>query len=194
VEDRVDAGLRLQPADAPVTRDGATWWENAHPNRADLPRKLEEFPYLAISEVDEGSVAPDGWQFTRTQRPGQGILTGAPTRGLLVVLVGVRQPEQAHAFRDWADFTHIRHIAASDDEDESGGLMITPYRNVAGEDPLFLHLYELGTGDPERWFTAMPDRVAQHLGGGPGTPAFDDWASHPALRILYVNTFRRLDA
>ena len=38
----------------------------------------------------------------------------------------------------------------------------------------------------------MPDRVAKHLGGGPGTPAFDDWANHPALRILYVNTFRRI--
>ena len=48
------------------------------------------------------------------------------------------------------------------------------------------------------WFlaagrNAMPDRVAKHLGGGPGTPAFDNWAGHPALRILYVNTFKRVD-
>jgi hypothetical protein len=109
----------------------------------------------------------------------------------LLVLVGLRQPDQAQAFRDWADFTHIRHIAASDD---SEGLMITPYENVTGGDPRFLHLYELATDEPESWFKGMPDRVARHLGGGPGTPAFDDWANHPALRILYVNTFTRCDA
>jgi hypothetical protein len=40
----------------------------------------------------------------------------------------------------------------------------------------------------------MPARVAKRLGGGPGTPAFDEWAWHPALRILYVNTFKRVDA
>ena len=50
---------------------------------------------------------------------------------------------------------------------------------------------ETGRG-PEDWFTGMPDRVAKHLSGGPGTPAFDDWAWHPALRILYVNTFKRV--
>ena len=28
--------------------------------------------------------------------------------------------------------------------------------------------------------------------GEPGTPAFDHWAHHPELRIMYVNSFRRL--
>ena len=55
-------------------------------------------------------------------------------------------------------------------------------------------LYELGTPDPEEWFKGMPDRVAKRLGGGFGTLAFDDWANHPALNILYVNTFKRVDA
>ena len=72
--------------------------------------------------------------------------------------------------------------------------MITPYESVDGSDPLFMHLYEVGTADPEEWFKGMPDRVAKHLGGGPGTPAFDDWANHQALRILYVNTFKRVHA
>jgi hypothetical protein len=191
VEDRLDSGLWLQTADeVPSKRAGTTRWENAHPDRTDLPRKIEEFQCLRISEVQTEA----RWTFRRYPRPGQGVLTGRPTRGLLLVLAGVRQEHQAQAFRDWADFTHIHHIAASDDDALSGGLMITPYESVDGSDPRFMHLYELGTDDPEGWFKGMPDRVAGHLGGGPGTPAFDEWAYHPALRILYVNTFRRLDA
>jgi hypothetical protein len=191
MEDRLDAALWLQPSTAV---SGVVCWENACPGRTDLPRKIDEFSYLGITEVDNDFQPPtgtDGWHFRRYPRPGQGILTGRPTRGLLVVLVSPRSPEQGQAFRDWADFIHIRHIAASDD---SEGLMITPYENASGGDPRFLHLYELATDDPETWFNGMPDRVAAHLGGGPGTPAFDEWAGHPALRILYVNTFRRLAA
>jgi len=190
MEDRVDSGLWLQTADAVDSTQAMTWWENAHPNRTDLPRKLDEFRYLGISESETHA----RWRFRRYPRPGQGVLTGRPTLGLLLVLVGIRQSDQAQAFRDWADFTHIHHIAASDDDAVSRGLMITPYQSVDGSDPLFMHLYELGTDDPETWFNGMPDRVAKRLGGGFGTPEFDDWANHPALRILYVNTFKRVDA
>ena len=181
--------LWLQTADAVDSTPHITWWENASPNRTDLPRKLDEFRYLGISESEVDA----RWHFRRYPRPGQGVLSGQPTLGLLLVLVGLKQPDQAQAFRDWADFTHIRHIAASDDDDVSGGLMITPYESVDGSDLLFMHLYELGTADPERWFKGMPVRVAKRLGGSFGTPAFDDWADHPALRILYVNTFKRVD-
>jgi hypothetical protein len=38
----------------------------------------------------------------------------------------------------------------------------------------------------------MTPLVQERL-GPPGTAAFDEWAGHPALRIMYVNTFRRLD-
>ena len=189
MEDRVDNGLWLDTADSP-TPGAMTWWENAHPNRTDLPRKLDEFGYLGISEVETAGAR---WAFRRYPRPGQGVLTGRPTLGLLLVLVGVKRPEDAQAFRDWADFTHIHHIAACDDDAVSGGLMITPYENVDGDDPSFMHLYELGTDDPETWFMGMPGRVAKRLGGSFGTPAFDDWADHPALRILYVNTFKRVE-
>ena len=72
--------------------------------------------------------------------------------------------------------------------------MVSVYENATGADPRFLHLYEMDTDDPEGCFFRVPDLVTERLGGGPGTPAFDDWASHPALRILYVNTFKRLDA
>jgi len=191
VEDRVDAGLWLQTADdVPDTAGSTIWFENACPNRTDLPRKIDEFRYLGISEVE---VPEARWEFRRYPRPGQGVLTGKPTLGLLLVLVGLRDDTQAQAFRDWADFTHIHHIAACDDDAVSRGLMITPYENVDGSDPRFMHLYEVGTDDPERWFKGMPDRVAKRLGGSFGTPAFDDWANHPALRILYVNTFKRVD-
>lgn len=189
MEERLGGGLWLRTADAIEPTDGMTWWENACPNRTDLPRTLDEFRYLGISETE----ADARWRFRRYPRPGQGVLTGKPTLGLLLVLVGLRQPDQAQAFRDWADFTHIRHIAASDDDSVSGGLMITPYESVDGIDPRFMHLYELGTSDPETWFKGMPGRVARRLGGAFGTPAFDDWANHPALRILYVNTFTRVD-
>ncbi len=182
----MDSGLWLQPSDT-VGSEPFSWWENACPDRNDLPRKLDEFRFLGISETD----CEARWHFRRTSRPGQGLLWDGPTLGLLVVLVGVRQPDQVQVFRDWADFTHIRHIAACHDSD---GLLITPYQSVTGHDPLFLHLYELATHDPESWFKGMPDRVAKHLGGGRGTAAFDDWAGHPALRILYVNTFTRADA
>ena len=192
MEDRVDCGLWLQPAGAPRRGGALTWWENACPARSEFPRKIDEFRSLGIAEVEDGFQPPgdvSGWHFRRYPRPGQGVLSGKPTLGLLLVLVSPRLPEQGQAFRDWADFTHIRHIAASDDSD---GLMITPYENVTGGDPSFLHLYELATDDPEGWFQGMPDRVAKHLGGGPGTPAFDEWAWHPSLRILYVNTFKRI--
>jgi len=190
VEDRVDAGLWLRTADEVDTSQPLIWFENACPNRTDLPRKLDEFRYLGISETEVDA----RWHFWRYPRPGQGVLTGKPTLGLLLVLVGLRDPDQAQEFRDWADFTHIHHIAACDDDSVSGGLMITPYENVDGSDPRFMHLYELGTHDPETWFKEMPVRVAKRLGGSFGTPAFDDWANHPALRILYVNTFKRVDA
>jgi hypothetical protein len=70
--------------------------------------------------------------------------------------------------------------------------MITPYENVEGTDPRFLHFYEMDCDDPEAAFKSMTPLVIKRLGGGPGTPAFDEWAGHPALRIMYVNSFRRL--
>src|SRR5438132_955168 len=52
--------------------------------------------------------------------------------------------------------------------------------------------YEVDTEDPEAAFRGMTPRVIERLGGGFGTPAFDAWAYHEALRIMYVNSFRRV--
>jgi hypothetical protein len=55
-----------------------------------------------------------------------------------------------------------------------------------------MHFYEMDADDPEAAFQAMPPLVERRLGGGPGTAGFDQWARHPELRIMYVNSFRLL--
>ncbi len=168
----------------------ARWFSNACRGRRDLPMRIAEFSTLGVFEVGSAFVAPStgpgALHYLRTQRPGQGVLTGRPTMGLLVVLIGARSAEGASALRDWADFVHIRHIAAAA---VPGYTMITPYEKADGGDPRFLHLYEMDCDDPEVAFGAMTGLVQERL-GSPGTPAFDAWAGHEQLRIFYVNTFR----
>ncbi len=209
MEDRLTPGLYLEMSDVPVAKyadervpivlatkgvERATWWENVHRDRTDLPRKLPEFGLLGLYEVDDDFVAPgtpegiSGHHFRRYPRPGQGRLTGRPTIGLSLVLISPRQPEQAQALRDWADFVHIRHIA---EVSVPGYSMITPYENVTGGDPRFMHLYEIDAENPEAVFKSMTPLVTKLL-GEPGTDAWDNWANTPELRIMYVNTFRRL--
>jgi hypothetical protein len=209
VEDRRDTGLYLEMGDGPISEyvesrvpellafpgvQRATWWENVVRDRTDLPRKIPEFTSLAVYELDDAFTAPaarDGWpglHFRRTPRPGQGRLTGRATVGLSLVLISPRHPEGAQAPRDWADFVHIRHIA---EVGVPGYSMITPYEHASGGDPRFMHLYEMDTDDPESSFQAMTPLVAKLL-GAPGTAAFDHWAGHEELRIMYVNSFRRL--
>ena len=209
MEDRLTGGLYLEMSDlAPddyaaarvpdvLARDGAqraTWWANVVPGRTDLPRTLPEFSLLGVFEVDDSFTAPTlpagvtGTHFRRYSRPGQGCLTGNPTIGLSLVLISPRRPEQAQELRDWADFVHLRHIAEAA---VPGYTMITPYENVSGGAPRFMHFYEMDTDEPEASFQQMSVLVRERL-GPPGTPAFDRWAWHPALWIEYVNSFRRL--
>jgi len=204
VEDRIDAGLYLEMTDLAasaywaervpaVTATGAGVGRafvgtNACLGRTDLPRKIDEFETLGLFEVGpEFRSGPlPGLHFVRTSRPGQGVLTGEPTTGLLLVLVSPRTPDQAQTLRDWADFVHIRHIAAAA---VPGYGMITPFEHAEGGDPRFLHLYEIHGPDPEKAFQGMVPLVIDRI-GEPGTEGFDQWARHPALRIMYVNTFR----
>jgi hypothetical protein len=209
VEDRITPGLYLEMTEQPVdeyarTRvpevlalagvQRATWWRNVHRDRTDLPRVLPEFDHLGIYEVDDTFVAPQppaaitAHHFRHYPRPGQGIVTGRPTVGLSLVLISPEDPNRAEDLRDWADFVHIRHIA---EVGVPGYCMITPYRNAADEDPLFMHFYEMDTDDPEAAFRTMTPLVSERI-GQPGTEARDGWANTPELRIMYVNTFRRL--
>jgi hypothetical protein len=162
-------------------------WANACPNRTDLPRHVDEGAMLLLAEVDADFRPPtgNGWCFRRTPRPGQGVLTGQPTIGLLVVLISPRRPDEGQALRDWADFIHLRYIAEAA---VPGYGMITPYERVDGDSPRYLHLYEFYEGDAERVFQSMTPMVADRLGPR-GSPSYDAWATHPMLRIDYVNTF-----
>ncbi len=209
MEDRNTAGLYLEMTDGPIADysservprvlalDGAeraTWWRNVHRDRKDLPRVLPEFDHLGVYEVADDFVAPAtpagiaGHHFRRYRRPGQGVLTGRPTIGLSLVLISPQERGRAQQLRDWADFVHIRHIAAAA---VPGYTMITPYENVGGGDPLFMHFYEMDTDDPERAFKSMTPLVIDRI-GGTDTEAFKLWAFGPSLRIMYVNSFLRV--
>ena len=170
---------------------GQTVWSNARPNRRDLPRTIEEFEALVVHEAAPETGPAEGvtrLHFRRTPRPGQGIQTGEPTIGLLLVLISPKHPDEAQALRDWADFVHIRHIAAAS---VPGYGMITPYERVdQGSPGRFMHFYEIHSPDAEAVFRSMVPLVVERI-GEPGTASFDTWAGHPALRIDYVNTFRR---
>ncbi len=208
MEDRTAPGLWLElvssdeasyadRADELISLPGisSAWWgDNANPGREDLPRKIQEFSTLGVFEVEQTFSPPPvppgttGLHFRRTTRPGQGVLTGAPTTGVLLVLISPRTPQGAVSLRDWADFVHIRHIAEAA---VPGYCMITPYESADGSDPRFLHLYEMDSADPEATFASMRPLVEQRL-GTQGTEAFDSWAWHEELRIMYVNTFGRI--
>jgi hypothetical protein len=211
VEDRITSGLYLEMTDHPVddyardrvpellARPGAqraTWWRNVKRNRKDLPAVLPEFDHLGVYEVDDEFTVPPtpggitGHHFRHYPRPGQGIVTGRPTIGLSLVLISPKEAARARELRDWADFVHIRHIAEAA---VPGYCMITPYENVTGGDPRFMHFYEMDTDDPEAAFKSMTPLVMERI-GNEQTAAFRHWARGPSLRIMYVNSFVRVGA
>jgi hypothetical protein len=211
MEDRLIAGLYLEMTDTMtpdeyatarvddvLALDGAeraTWWRNLKRDRRDLPRVLDEFDTLGVYEVDQSFTAPrdppsgiTGHHFGRTPRPGQGRLTGRPTIGLSLVLISPTTPDRAQELRDWGDFVHISWISAVG---VPGYSMITPYENVTGGDPRFMHFYEMDTTEPEHSFKLMTPLVEARF-GVQGTETFSYWGWHDALRIMYVNSFARV--
>jgi hypothetical protein len=188
--DRVDEVLALPGVER------ATWWRNVYRDRPDLPRELPEFDTLGVYECDPSFVAPTtpdgiaGHHFVRTPRPGQGRLTGKPTRSLSLVLISPTTEGEAQALRDWGDFVHINHIVEAG---VPGFTMITPYENITEGDPRYLHFYEFDDPEAEITFKRMRPLLEARLGPW-GTPACDEWAVHPALRIMYVNSFALVGA
>jgi hypothetical protein len=204
VEDRLTPVLQLELSDlAPegwlaergpallasegVSRISA--WTNCAPDRSDLPRTLPEFRTLGVAEARRPFASPPppagvtSHQF-RQCRPGQGVMTGRPTRGLELVLISPRSEAGAQALRDWADFVHIRHIAAAA---VPGFTLITPYENVTRGRPRFLHFYELDTEAAEEAFQRMTPATLARL---PEKAERRAWAGHAELVIEYVSTFR----
>ena len=82
------------------------------------------------------------------------------------MLIRPTEPTLAQELRDWGDFVHIRHIA---EVGVPGYAMITPYENVTGGDPRFMHFYEMDTEEPEAAFKSMTPLVAERI-GAQGTP------------------------
>jgi hypothetical protein len=174
----------------------STWSPDTYPER--IPQRIDDCtdllvgettgpdPTASYAEIEPAEASSTVVPLRRYPRPSQGICTGEETNGLLLVLITPRGGDaQAPALRDWADFVHLRHIAAAR---VPGYTMITPYERIGGG---FCHFYEMTTTDPRRSFDAMVPSVIKEI-GEPGTPAFDGWANHPALQIDYVNTFRRV--
>lgn len=208
MEDRSTPGLYVElgnvdPADYAaraetlVARPGTqrvTWWANAKPGRDELPMRVPDGTLLGVSEVDEEFVAPeplDGatcFHFRRHPRPSQGILTGTPTTGLMIVWITPHRPEWATRLRDWADFVHIAHIAAAGID---GFAQISVYEQAGGGDPRWMHFYELcGDDDAETIFRRMTPAVGPRLGGF-DTEAFAHWADWKSAggRLYYCNSF-----
>jgi len=174
-----------------------TWWGNGAFERTDLPRRIRDGRTLLVVEAGEGySVPPstpevsESHCFRRGPRPSQGILTGDPTLGLMIVWISPRTPDLAVSLRDWGDFVHIRHIAAAA---IPGFTQISVYENTAGTDPRYMHFYEFDNAQAEATFGTMIDHVAPRL-GGTESPAYTEWADWrpPGGRLFYCNTFTRL--
>ena len=77
----------------------------------------------------------------------------------MVVWISAQAPELTQAVRDWADFVHLRHIAAAG---IPGFTQITAYENATEEHPRFMHFYELDTADPETICYQMMHPIVGH--------------------------------
>ena len=177
--------------------DRVTWWENCVPGRTDLPMRVRDGTSLVVAEADEGFAAPsttsevsEAHCFRRHPRPSQGVLTGEPTLGLLIVWISPRTADLTGSLRDWGDFVHIRHIA---DAAIPGFTQISVYENVTENEPRYMHFYEFDNLDAEATFSTMVDFVGPRL-GGTTSEAFNEWADWraPGGRLFYCNTFSRL--
>ncbi len=171
----------------------ASWWNNSVPGRTELPMRIADGSLLVVAELDDDQAAPiarpgsTAFCFRRHPRPSQGILTGRPTTGLLVVWITPRTPELAASLRDWGDFVHIRHIAAAG---IPGFTQISVFENETAADPRYMHFYEFDSADPEATYQTMVDCVSPRL-GGLDSAQFAEWADwrSPGGRLWYCNTF-----
>jgi hypothetical protein len=211
VEDRCTSTLYLELGDAAAEAaavrarelmdepgvDRVTWWENCLPGRTDLPMRVRDGTSLVVAEADE-TFAPasttsdvsEAHCFRRHYRPSQGVLSGEPTLGLLIVWISPRTADRAGFLRDWGDFVHIRQIA---DAGIPGFTQISVYENVTDNEPRYMHFYEFDNLDAEATFSTMVDFVGPRL-GGTTSEAFNEWADWraPGGRLFYCNTFSRL--
>ena len=177
--------------------DRVTWWENCLPGRTDLPMRVHDGVSLVVAEADDSFALPsttsdvsEAHCFRRHPRPSQGVLSGEPTLGLLIVWISPRTADRAGSLRDWGDFVHIRHIA---DAAIPGFTQISVYEDISETEPRYMHFYEFDNPHAEATFSTMVDFVGPRL-GGTTSEAFNEWADWraPGGRLFYCNTFSRL--
>ena len=155
--------------------------------------RITDGTLLVVAELDEDGAVPalrpdsTAFSFRRHPRPSQGILTGRPTTGLLVVWISPRTTDLVTSLRDWGDFVHIRHIAAAG---IPGFTQISVFENETAPDPRYMHFYEFDSADPEATYQTMVDFVSPRL-GGIGSEQFASWADWRSAggRLWYCNTF-----
>jgi len=211
MEDRCTSKLYLELGDAAAEAaavrarelmdepgvDRVTWWENCLPGRTDLPIRVHDGVSLVVAEADDSFALPsttsdvsEAHCFRRHPRPSQGVLSGEPTLGLLIVWISPRTADLTGSLRDWGDFVHIRQIA---DAGIPGFTQISVYENVTQKQPRFMHFYEFDNLEAEATFSTMVDFVGPRL-EGTASDAFGEWADwrSPGGRLFYCNTFRRL--
>ena len=152
---------------------------------------------LGVAETDDSFVAPDplagttARHFRRYPRPSQGILTGRPTTGLLVVWISPLTAERTQAA---AGLGRLRPHQGDRRRRRSRLHPDHPLRERRpATDPRFMHFYEMDSDDPEATFQTMAEHLRVRLGGY-RTPQFKQWADWTAAgaEIIYVNTFRLL--
>jgi len=173
-----------------------SWWRTCVPGRRELPMTVADGTLLGLAEVGPDFTTPEvppgttARHFVRHRRPSQGVLTGEPTLGLLVVWISPRTPDRAASVRDWGDFVHIRHIAAAA---VPGFTQVAVYENTAPGDPRWMHFYELDVEDTDGAYQHMARHMARYFGGS-RTEEFARWADYgaPGGELHYCNTFNRL--
>ena len=214
MEDRITPFLYLELSDRPPEEYGssrahevlalpgilrASWWRNLRPHRRDFAPDfeftIEDFTTFGVFEATRDFVPPEtpedirGLHFRHYPRPGQGFLTGKPTLGVMLVLISPREDSGAQPLRDWGDFIHLPPLACGN----LGFSMITPYENVSGGSPRFMHFYETVTRDAEAALQAEVSEMPKRY-GGIETAAYRRWQVHDQLVVDYVNTFEQVGA
>ncbi|MBM4405529.1 MAG: hypothetical protein FJ039_04995 [Chloroflexi bacterium] len=184
-------------------------FRNTAPNRPEYERRVPEAIYCTIYETNwpDTRKAYDAmqrrWQewektgelhpafqctfqtmFWRRPEPAQGHTSEKPINGISLVMIRGDKD-----FTRWAEHIHIRYIVQAMPK---GFTMITRYENALSqtEGPLWLHLYELDSEDPDSDVRQMVATVRRLL--GEETPMFKEWAKHPSREMWYVNTFKRV--
>lgn len=169
--------------------EGSTSWERISDGAQGTGQPVE-IEKLGITPVSVGGQQPGDavvWLYKRTERPAQGRLSRNVTRGLVVVMLDAKHPDDPHAvaaLRDWADFDHIPEIVGAN---VPGLTMVTPYE-IVGSGPRYLHLYEFDHNDPAQGLEDLGRILKERL----SQDELKRFASHPERRRTYAGAFRRV--